>query len=242
MDVFLTYDGLVALLTLAALEIVLGVDNLVFIAIVSARLPQVQQALARKIGLALALVTRMLLLLTLSWIMGLTQPLFHVVGTGISGRSIILFAGGLFLIAKATWEIYDKVELSHDEARHRGGARGFAAVILQIMVLDIVFSLDSVITAIGMVNEIVIMVVAIVIAMVVMLLAMERVSHFVQSHPSVKLLALAFLILIGVVLVADAFGHHIPKGYVYFSMAFSLGVELLNLRYRSRQRRDLHAA
>jgi predicted tellurium resistance membrane protein TerC len=237
MDVFLTTDGLVALLTLAALEIVLGVDNLVFIAIVSARLPPAEQPLARKIGLALALVTRMLLLFTLSWIMGLTQPLFHVFGAAVSGRSIILFLGGAFLIAKATREIYDKVELSHDEARSQGGRRGFASVVLQIMVLDIVFSLDSVITAVGMVDEIVIMVVAIVMAMAVMLLAMERVSHFVESHPSVKLLALAFLILIGVILVADAFGHHVPKGYIYFSMAFSLGVELLNLRYRSRQAR-----
>jgi predicted tellurium resistance membrane protein TerC len=238
MDVFLTSDGLVALLTLAALEIVLGVDNLVFIAIVSGRLPAAQQPLARKVGLALALITRVLLLLTLSWIMGLTQPLFHVFGAGVSGRAIILFAGGVFLIAKATWEIYAKVELSHDEAHGRGGRRGFLSVVGQIMLLDIVFSLDSVITAVGMVDEIVVMVTAIVIAMVVMLLAMERVSNFVESHPSVKLLALSFLILIGVVLVADAFGHHIPKGYVYFSMAFSLGVELLNLRYRSRQRRS----
>jgi predicted tellurium resistance membrane protein TerC len=237
MDVFVTSDGLVALLTLAALEIVLGVDNLVFIAIVSGRLPPAQQPLARKIGLALALVTRVLLLLTLSWIMGLTQPLFHVFGAGVSGRAIILFAGGIFLIAKATREIYAKVELSHEEAHGQGGRRGFASVVAQIMLLDIVFSLDSVITAVGMVDEIVIMVTAIVIAMIVMLLAMERVSHFVESHPSVKLLALSFLILIGVVLVADAFGHHIPKGYVYFSMAFSLGVELLNLRYRSRERR-----
>jgi predicted tellurium resistance membrane protein TerC len=241
MSVFLTSDGLISLATLAALEIVLGVDNLVFIAIVSARLPAAQQPLARKIGLALALVTRVLLLLTLSWIMGLTAPLFHVLGAGVSGRSIILFAGGLFLIAKATVEIYSKVEQSHEESARKKGRAGMAAVILQIMVLDIVFSLDSVITAVGMVDEIAIMVAAIVLAMIVMLLAMERVSHFVESHPSVKLLALSFLILIGVVLVADAFGHHIPKGYIYFSMAFSLGVEMLNLRYRSRQTRRRRA-
>jgi predicted tellurium resistance membrane protein TerC len=183
----------------------------------------------------MALVTRVLLLFTLSWIMGLTRPLFSVLDVEVSGRSIILFAGGLFLIAKATFEIYAKVELSQEEAHAAAGRRSFLSVVLQIMVLDIVFSLDSVITAIGMVNEIPIMVAAIVLAMLVMLLAMERVSSFVESHPSVKLLALAFLILIGVVLVADAFGHHIPKGYIYFSMAFSLGVELLNLRYRSRQ-------
>jgi predicted tellurium resistance membrane protein TerC len=242
MEVFLTSDGLVALATLAALEIVLGVDNLVFIAIVSARLPPEQQPLARRVGLALALITRVLLLLTLSWIMGLTQPLFHVLGFGVSGRAIILFAGGLFLIAKATVEIYAKVELSHEEAHARAGRRSLMSVIVQIMILDIVFSLDSVITAVGMVDEIVIMVAAIVIAMVVMLLAMERVSGFVEAHPSVKLLALAFLILIGVVLVADAFGHHVPKGYVYFSMAFSLGVELLNLRYRRRQAQRRRAA
>ena len=242
MDVFLTSDGLVALLTLAALEIVLGVDNLVFIAIVSAQLSPVQQPLARKLGLALALVTRVLLLLTLSWIMGLTQPLFHVFGVGISGRAIILFAGGVFLIVKATLEIYSKVELEHDEARAARARRGMASVVLQIMILDIVFSLDSVITAVGMVDEIAIMVTAIILAMIVMLLAMERVSHFVESHPSVKLLALSFLILIGVVLVADAFGHHIPKGYIYFSMAFALGVEMLNLRYHSRQARRRRAA
>jgi predicted tellurium resistance membrane protein TerC len=242
MEVFLTSDGLVALATLAALEIVLGVDNLVFIAIVSARLPAAQQPLARKVGLAMALVTRVLLLLTLSWIMGLTRPLFTVFDVEVSGRSIILFAGGLFLIAKATFEIYAKVELSHEESHEAAGRRSFMSVVAQIMILDIVFSLDSVITAIGMVNEIPIMVAAIVIAMGVMLLAMERVSTFVESHPSVKLLALAFLILIGVVLVADAFGHHIPKGYVYFSMAFSLGVELLNLRYHSRQARRRRTA
>jgi predicted tellurium resistance membrane protein TerC len=237
MEAFLTSDGLVALATLAALEIVLGVDNLVFIAIVSARLPANQQPLARKVGLAMALITRVLLLLTLSWIMGLTQPLFHVLGFGVSGRSIILFAGGLFLIAKATFEIYAKVEMSHEEAHAETGRRSFTSVVIQIMILDIVFSLDSVITAVGMVDNVAIMVVAIVIAMGVMLVAMERVSSFVEAHPSVKLLALAFLILIGVVLVADAFGHHVPKGYIYFSMAFSLGVELLNLRYRSRQAR-----
>ena len=242
MEAFLTSDGLVALATLAALEIVLGVDNLVFIAIVSARLPPDQQPLARKLGLAMALITRVLLLLTLSWIMGLTQPLFHVLGVGVSGRSIILFAGGLFLIAKATFEIYSKVELSHEEAQAEAGRRSFTSVVIQIMILDIVFSLDSVITAVGMVDNIWIMVVAIVLAMIVMMLAMERVSHFVEAHPSVKLLALAFLILIGVILVADAFGHHVPKGYIYFSMAFSLGVELLNLRYRSRRTRRRRAA
>ena len=237
MGAFLTSDGLVALATLTALEIVLGVDNVVFIAIVSARLPPAQQPLARRIGLALALITRVLLLLTLSWIMGLVQPLFHVGGRGVSGRDLILLAGGLFLVAKATWEIYAKVEGTHEDARAARGRRGMVGVGVQIMILDVVFSLDSVITAIGMVDEVPIMIVAIVLAMVVMLLAMEGVSGFVEAHPSVKILALSFLILIGVVLVADGLGHHLPKGYVYFPMAFALGVEMLNLRYRTRRAR-----
>jgi predicted tellurium resistance membrane protein TerC len=237
MGAFLTSDGLVALGTLTALEIVLGVDNLVFIAIVSGKLPAAQQRLARRMGLALALVTRVLLLLTLSWIMGLTQPMFSVAGHGFAGRDLILLAGGLFLMAKATWEIYAKVEGTHEDAHAEGRRRGLAGVVVQIMILDIVFSLDSVITAVGMVDDVPIMIAAIVLAMIVMLFAMEGVSRFVENHPSVKILALSFLILIGVVLVADGLGHHMPKGYVYFPMAFALGVELLNLRYRTRRGR-----
>jgi predicted tellurium resistance membrane protein TerC len=239
MSTFLTADGLVALLTLTALEIVLGVDNLVFISIISGRLPAAQQPLARKIGLGLALVTRLLLLFTISWMMGLTRPLFRLPFAGeISGRDLILLLGGLFLIAKATWEIYDKVEVG-EEAHEAGGGgrRGFVSVILQIMVLDIVFSLDSIITAVGMVNNLPIMVAAIVIAMAVMLFAMEPVNGFIDTHPSLKILALAFLILIGVILVADGFGQHVPKGYIYFAMAFSLGVEFLNIRYHRKRRR-----
>jgi predicted tellurium resistance membrane protein TerC len=240
MSVFLTADGLVALLTLAALEIVLGIDNLVFISIISARLPATQQALARRLGLGLALLSRLLLLFTISWMMGLTRPLFTLPFAGeVSGRDLILLLGGLFLIAKATWEIYDKVEAEHAPIDGRG-RRGFLSVIVQIMVLDLVFSLDSVITAVGMVNELPIMVAAIVIAMGVMLFAMEPVNRFIESHPSMKILALAFLILIGVVLVADGLGQHVPKGYIYFSMAFALGVELLNIRYK-RQRRPRSA-
>jgi predicted tellurium resistance membrane protein TerC len=235
MDAFLTSDGLLSLLTLAALEIVLGVDNLVFIAIVSGKLPASQQPLARKVGLALALITRVALLLTISWIMGLTQPLTSFLR--LSGRDLILLLGGLFLIAKATWEIYDKVELGEHAPRQAGRRGGFIGVVLQIMVLDIVFSLDSVITAVGMVDEVAIMVAAIVIAMAIMLIAMETVNGFVERHPSLKILALAFLILIGVVLVADGLGQHLSKGYVYCSMAFSLGVELLNMRYRRARRR-----
>jgi predicted tellurium resistance membrane protein TerC len=239
MDAFLTSDGLLSLVTLAALEIVLGVDNLVFIAIVSGKLPVSQQPLARKVGLALALLTRVALLMTITWIMGLTRPLFSIplAHREISGRDLILLLGGLFLIAKATWEIYDKVEVGAHAPRRAGGGRGFVGVVLQIMVLDIVFSLDSVITAVGMVDEVAIMVAAIVIAMAIMLFAMETVNRFIDRHPSLKILALAFLILIGVVLVADGLGQHLSKGYVYCSMAFSLAVELLNMRYRSRPRR-----
>jgi predicted tellurium resistance membrane protein TerC len=237
MSILLTADGLVSVLTLTALEIVLGVDNLVFISIISGRLPAAQQPAARKIGLLLALGTRVALLFTLSWMMGLTRPLFSVFGGEVSGRGLILLAGGLFLIAKATWEIYDKVELGETEHAAAGGRRGFVSVVLQIMVLDIVFSLDSVITAVGMVNNLVVMVTAIVIAMGVMLFAMEIVNGFIEAHPSLKILALAFLILIGVILVADGFGQHVPKGYIYFAMVFSLAVELVNIRYRRRRRR-----
>ena len=209
MDAFLTSDGLLSLLTLAALEIVLGVDNLVFIAIVSGKLPPSQQPLARKIGLGLALLTRVALLLTISWIMGLTKPLVSFLS--LSGRDLILLLGGLFLIAKATWEIYDKVELGEHEPSRAGGRRGFIGVVAQIMVLDIVFSLDSVITAVGMVDEVAIMIAAIVIAMAIMLFAMEMVNGFVERHPSLKILALAFLILIGVVLVADGSASTCPR-------------------------------
>jgi predicted tellurium resistance membrane protein TerC len=238
MAAFLTSDGLVALLTLTALEIVLGVDNLVFISIISGRLPAAQQPLARKVGLLLALGTRVALLFTLSWMMGLTRPLVHLpFAGGVSGRDLILLLGGLFLIAKATWEIYDKVEGGKHASADRAARRGFASVVVQIMILDIVFSLDSVITAVGMVNDLPIMIAAIVIAMAVMLFAMEPVNGFIDAHPSLKILALSFLILIGVVLVADGLGQHVAKGYIYFAMTFSLVVELLNIRYRGRRAR-----
>jgi predicted tellurium resistance membrane protein TerC len=239
MDAFLTSAGLLSLITLAALEIVLGVDNLVFIAIVSGKLPASQQPLARKVGLALALLTRVALLMTITWIMSLTRPLFSIplANREVSGRDLILLLGGLFLIAKATWEIYDKVEAGEHPPSPAGGSRGFVGVVLQIMLLDIVFSLDSVITAVGMVDDVAIMIAAIVVAMVIMLVAMEAVNRFIESHPSLKILALAFLILIGVVLVADGLGQHLSKGYVYCSMAFSLGVELLNMRFRRHRRR-----
>ena len=234
MDALLTADGLVALATLAALEIVLGVDNVVFIAILTGRLPARQQAVARRIGLILALGIRIGLLFTISWLMGLTRPLFAVLGHPLTGRDLILIVGGLFLVGKATWEIYDKLEVEHVE-RERGSRGRFAAVIAQILVLDIVFSLDSVITAVGMANELSVMVTAMVIAMLVMLVSMGAVAGFIEHHPSVKILALAFLLLIGVVLVADGMGQHVSKAYIYIAMAFSLFVELLNLRYRTRR-------
>jgi len=233
MEGLLTADALLALVTLTAMEIVLGIDNLVFILILTSKLPSERQPTARRVGLAAAVLTRIALLFAITLVMGLTQPLLHVLGHAVSGRDLILLLGGLFLIAKATWEIYDKVEAAHEETNRRvtGGA-SFGLVILQIMVLDIVFSLDSVITAVGMAEQVSIMVIAIVIAMAVMLAAMNAVSAFIDRHPSVKILALAFLLLIGVMLVAEGTGKHVPKGYIYVAMAFSLFVEMLNMRYR----------
>jgi predicted tellurium resistance membrane protein TerC len=202
----LSTDAVLALAALTAMEIVLGIDNVVFIAIVAARLPPAQQPLARRLGLSLALGIRILLLLAISWIMGLTAPLVSVGGHGVSGRDLILLAGGLFLIAKATWEIYDKLEVEHHESSTPGGRGLFIAVLVQILLLDIVFSLDSVITAVGMANQIAVMVVAMTLAMVVMLFSAASISSFVERHPSVKILALSFLLLIGVMLVAEGFG------------------------------------
>ena len=237
MDAFLSTDGLIALVTLTAMEIVLGVDNVVFIAILTSRLPAGQQEQARQLGLFLALGIRIGLLFAISWMMSLTQPMWAPFGHEISGRDLILLGGGMFLIFKATREIYDKVEGHHDQHTVAGRRAAFAAVLAQILVLDIVFSLDSVITAVGMAEHVSIMVVAMVIAMVVMLFSMATVAGFVERHPSVKILALAFLLLIGVMLVAEGFGQHVSKGYIYFAMAFSLLVEMLNLRYRKKARR-----
>lgn len=239
LSAFLTGAGLLALVTLTAMELVLGIDNIVFIAILSGRLPPAQQPRARRLGLALALLTRLALLFSITWIMGLTRPIFAVGGHPVSGRDLVLLVGGLFLIFKATLEIYDKVEGEPHAPPAAGAAGTFAAVVIQIMLMDVVFSLDSVITAVGMVDEVWIMVAAIVIAIVVMLMAMNAVSDFVDRHPSVKILALAFLLLIGIVLVADGMGQHVPKGYIYFSMAFALGIELLNMRFRRRRPNSL---
>ncbi|MFY1691732.1 TerC family protein [Plantactinospora sp. WMMB782] len=227
----------VAFATLLLLEVVLGIDNVVFISILAGRLPEHQQARARTIGLSLALVTRLLLLASLSWVIGLTAPLFTVVGQEISGRDLILLLGGLFLLGKATYEIHEHLE----GAEHGKSARAtssFAAVIAQILVLDIVFSLDSVITAVGMVDQLFIMVAAVVVAMVIMLVSAGAVSRFVNTHPTVKMLALSFLLLIGASLIAEGFDQHIPKGYVYGPIAFSIFVEFLNLRVRARQQRS----
>jgi predicted tellurium resistance membrane protein TerC len=234
LSVLLSGDAVVSLLTLTAMEIVLGIDNVVFIAILVGRLPVAQQALARRLGLTLALVIRIGLLLTISWIMGLTAPLFSVLGQEISGRDLILIGGGLFLIFKATWEIYDKMEVEHRQAAAGKGRAQFTWVLAQILVLDIVFSLDSVITAVGMANHIPVMVIAMILAMLVMLVSAAPIGGFVERHPSVKILALAFLLLIGVMLVAEGMGTHVNKGYIYVAMAFSLFVEMLNLYYRKK--------
>ena len=226
-----TSENLIALLTLSSLEIVLGIDNIVFISILVGKLPREQQAKARQIGLLLAMGMRIVLLLAISWVMGLTAPLFAPFGHAFSGRDLILLIGGLFLIAKATWEIHDKLEGGeHGAATPR--AASFGAILFQIVLLDIVFSLESVLTAIGMANDISIMIAAVVIAVGVMLFAAKPISDFVNRHPTIKMLAFSFLILVGVVLIADASHRHIPKGYIYFAMAFSIGVEMLNLRLR----------
>jgi predicted tellurium resistance membrane protein TerC len=227
-----TVENLIAFLTLAALEIVLGIDNIVFIAIISNALPEHVQSRARKVGLLLAMGTRILLLLGITWIMGLTAPLFGVFGHVVTGRDIVLLAGGLFLIAKSTFEIHEKIEPAKDEEAPVKKVRGFGAAVIQIGILDIVFSLDSVITAVGMSGEIVVKVAAVVAAVLVMMAFADAVSHFVAHHPTVQMLALSFLILIGVFLVAEGLGKHIDRGYIYFAMAFSLLVELLNMRAR----------
>ena len=237
LEIFSTPEAWISLATLAALEIVLGIDNIVFISIVSSRLPEEKRPLARRLGLAMALVTRLILLASLSWVMSLSKPLFTLLEHGVTGRDLILLLGGLFLIAKATMEIYDKVEAAHPMGHSAAGVAGATmfGIIVQISLLDIVFSLDSVITAIGMVDEISIMVTAVILAMIVMVIFANAVGDFVERHPSIKVLALSFLILIGVLLVADGLGQHLAKGYVYFAMAFSLSVELINIRFRVRR-------
>jgi predicted tellurium resistance membrane protein TerC len=226
-----------SLLTLAALEIVLGIDNLVFIAILTNRLPEARRPLARKVGLSLALITRLMLLGALAWIVTLTRPLFSVAGLELSWRDLILIAGGLFLLVKATHEIHNEVEGEPEDKGPRVAAATFGAIVAQIAIVDIIFSLDSVITAVGMVDELWVMVLAVVVAMVVMLVASTPLAEFVSAHPTVKMLALSFLIMIGVFLIADGLHFKIPKGYLYFSLAFSVGVEALNYWVRRRRKR-----
>ena len=230
----LTLASLVSLLTLTALEIVLGIDNVIFIAILTGRLPAARQPRARKLGISLAVITRVLLRLSLSFLMGLTRPLFTLLGVAVSGKQLILIVGGIFLIGKSTVEIHDKLE---GAAESVPGARAasMAAVIVQIMLIDVVFSLDSVITAVGMTNQVPVMIAAVVLAAAVMVAFSGPVSDFVHRHPTIKILALAFLILIGVMLMAEGFGQHVNKGYVYFAMAFSLLVEFLNMRIRAKE-------
>ncbi len=224
----------VALLTLTVLEIVLGIDNIVMISILADRLPEHQQRLARQAGLALAMITRIALLASLAWIIRLTAPLFTVAGQDISGRDLMLFGGGLFLLAKSTHEIHKSLEGVRQGTSVTGTA-ALGSTLVQIVLLDLVFSLDSVITAVGMVDEIAVMVAAIVISVVIMVISIEPISRFVKEHPTVKMLALSFLLLIGVALIAETFDQHLPRGYIYFAFGFSIFVEMLNLRLRRRQ-------
>lgn len=229
------FDSLVALVTLTALEIVLGIDNIVFIAVITGRLEPGAQPRARRIGLLAAMGTRIVLLLGITWILGLTAPLFSVFEHEVSGKDMILLGGGLFLLAKATYEIHHKLEApGSDDAGAAARAASFGAAIAQIAILDLVFSIDSVITAVGMARELWVMIAAVVIAVLVMMVFAEPVSAFVERHPTMKMLALSFLLLIGVMLVVDAMHQHIPRGYLYFAMGFSLFVELLNLRVRKK--------
>jgi predicted tellurium resistance membrane protein TerC len=226
-------EAWVALVTLTALEIVLGIDNIIFISILVGRLPETQRNAARRMGLSLAMLTRLGLLFSISWVMGLTEPWFKVLNNPISGRDIVLIGGGMFLLAKATHEIHRSLE-GAGENTPKIIATSMGMVLLQIAVLDIVFSLDSVITAVGLVEHVALMAIAIVLAVLVMLMAAKPIGDFVDTHPTIKILALAFLILVGLTLILEGFGIHIPKGYIYFAMAFSVGVEFINLRMRKK--------
>ncbi|MFT3822011.1 MAG: TerC family protein [Rubrivivax sp.] len=233
----------IAFATLTALELVLGIDNIIFISILVDKLPRARQEMARRIGLFMAMFMRIGLLLVLAWIVGLVAPLFTVLGQEISGRDLILILGGLFLIWKSTGEVHQALEGEEEEGRGSATAT-FAGVILQIMIVDLVFSLDSIITAVGMVDDVRIMIAAVVASVGLMMLFAGPIGRFVSDHPTIKMLALSFLVVVGVVLVAEGFDHHVPKGYVYFAMAFSLGVEMLNIRMRKGQARKvkLHRA
>ena len=229
-------EAWIALGTLTALEIVLGVDNIIFLSILVGRVPENQRAFARRTGLALAMIARLALLFSISWVMGLTEPWFTIFKQEISGRDAILVGGGLFLLAKATHEIHNSLE-GIEENGHTAAAAGLGMVLLQIALLDIVFSLDSVITAVGLVDHVSIMAIAIILAVLVMLMAAKSIGDFVDAHPTIKMLALSFLILVGVTLMVEGFDVHVPKGYIYFAMAFSVAVEMLNIRMRRKRGR-----
>jgi predicted tellurium resistance membrane protein TerC len=239
MDWLTSPESWIALLTLTVLEIVLGIDNVIFISILAGKLPQAEQEKARRVGLGLAMFIRIALLASIAWIARLTQPLFTVVSQEISGRDLILLVGGVFLLFKATREIHDKLEGEEGEASAKVRA-SFVSVILQILALDVVFSLDSVITAVGMANDLPVMIIAVVLAVAVMMFAAGPISDFVSEHPTIKMLALAFLLLIGMSLIAEGLDQHIPKGYIYFAMGFSVFVEMLNLRLRKKAAKPVH--
>jgi predicted tellurium resistance membrane protein TerC len=228
-------EAWIALTTLTALEIVLGIDNIIFISILVGRLPEAQRNFARRMGLSLAMLTRLALLFSISWVMGLNEPWFTVLGNSISGRDVVLIGGGLFLLFKATHEIHNSLE-GVDDNDKKIVATGMGMVLLQIAILDIVFSLDSVITAVGLVDHVTLMAIAIIMAVLVMLIAAKPIGDFVEKHPTIKILALSFLILVGVTLIVEGFDVHVPKGYIYFAMAFSVSVEFLNLRMRRKSR------
>ena len=230
----------IAFATLTALELVLGIDNIIFISILVDKLPKEKREIARKIGLFMAMFMRIGLLLVLAWIVGLVEPLFHVFGQAISGRDLILILGGLFLIWKSTGEIHQSLEGEEESHGSKAVKATFAAVILQIMIIDLVFSLDSIITAVGMVDDVRIMIAAVIGSVALMMLFAGPIGRFVSDHPTIKMLALSFLVVVGVVLVAEGFGHHVPKGYVYFGMAFSLGVEMLNIHMRKKSARKVN--
>lgn len=235
-DIFATPEAWAALVTLTAMEIILGIDNIVFISVLVSRLPEPMATRARQIGLALALGFRVLFLLMLTWLMGLTEPVFTI-GKAFSWRDLILMAGGAFLLVKATMEIHAAIEGPHEEAGGRVVERAFMAAVAQIIMIDLVFSVDSIVTAIGMAEDIAIMVIAVILAMIVMYVASGPISHFISQHPTTKMLALAFLLLIGVALVADGLGFHIPRGYIYSAMAFAAGVEAINIAAGNKQKK-----
>lgn len=235
MDWITDPDIWIAFLTLCALEIVLGIDNLVFISILAAKLPENQQGKARQVGLSLALIMRILLLFSISWIMGLTSDLFTVLSVGISGRDIILIVGGLFLIYKSVKEVHEKMEITEEVPESVLKAVTFKSVVFQILLIDMVFSLDSVITAVGMADHLSVMIAAVVVAMIIMMLVAKSLSNFVNKHPAIKVLALGFLLMIGTALIAEGIDFHIPKGYIYFSMAFAVFIEIINIRIGSRK-------